>query len=64
MNDIIVVVFIISILLFIYFIPTFVAYRKLHDDFFDIFIYNIFYGYTIIGWIMVLIWARTRDDEL
>jgi hypothetical protein len=39
----------------LYFLPTFIAYRKKH--FVAITLVNVFLGWTIVGWIFALIWA-------
>lgn len=41
----------------IYIIPTIVAYNKKHTNRLGIFLLNIFFGWTILGWIGALIWA-------
>lgn len=48
---------VILMILFIYFIPTFVAYSRKHKNALAIFILNLFLGYTFIGWVVALIWA-------
>lgn len=51
----------IIVLLFIYLIPTLLAayFRKRNTN--AIFILNIFLGWTILGWIMALVWSFTKD---
>ena len=44
-------------LLFVYFVPTFVAYSRQHKNVLAIFILNLFLGYTFVGWVIALIWA-------
>jgi hypothetical protein len=39
----------------VYFIPTFVGFRK--KNFTPIALVNFFLGWTIVGWIFALIWA-------
>lgn len=46
------------ILLFaVIFIPTYVAFKREHPNRWLIFIFNIAFGGTIIGWFIALIWA-------
>ena len=45
------------IFLFVYFIPTIVAYSRNHRNALAIFILNLFLGYTLVGWVVALIWA-------
>jgi hypothetical protein len=44
-----------------YFLPTFAAHKKSHQI--GVFILNIFFGWTIIGWIVCLIWAFSGKNE-
>lgn len=39
----------------LYFLPTFLAYRKKH--FVTIALVNVFLGWTIVGWIFSIVWA-------
>ena len=50
------------IMLFIYFIPTIVACSRNHTNALAIFILNLFLGYTLIGWVVALIWAVYKKD--
>ncbi len=52
----------IFILLFIYFVPTFIAYSRQHKNALAIFILNLFLGYTFIGWVVSLIWAVYNSE--
>ena len=45
----------------IYFLPTTIADEKRHKNTTAIFIVNLFFGYTVIGWVIALIWALTED---
>ena len=45
------------VLLFVYFIPAFIAYSKKHDNKTAIILLNIFLGWTLIGWVVSLVWA-------
>lgn len=47
-----------TIVLLIYFLPS-IAGRK-HPHAAGIFVLNLFLGWTVIGWIVALIWAATR----
>ena len=46
--------------LLLYFIPTFVAYKRNHPNRFPIFLLNLLLGGTGIGWIVALIWSFTN----
>ena len=45
----------------IYFVPTIVANNRNHRQFTAIFILNLFFGWTFIGWVAALIWSVTND---
>lgn len=40
-----------------YFVPSMIAYWREHKQFVPLFIMNIFFGWTGIGWIICLIWS-------
>lgn len=40
-----------------YFAPTLVAYCREHHNAGMIFVLNLFFGWTIIGWVIALLWA-------
>ena len=50
------------IMFFLYFIPTIVAYARGHKNALAIFILNLFLGYTLVGWVIALIWAVYNSD--
>jgi Superinfection immunity protein len=47
-------------LLLLYFLPTILARHK--ADAFAIFLVNLFLGWTVIGWLVALVWACAADD--
>lgn len=49
------------IALAIYFLPTTIADNKRNKNTTSIFIVNLFFGYTIIGWVIALVWALTDE---
>jgi len=49
-----------TLLLLIYFVPTAVAYATRHHNTLPIFVLNVFFGWTLIGWVAALIWALVR----
>ena len=53
------------ILLFlgIHFLPTFVAAVRESRHTFLIFVLNLLFGWTIIGWLVLLIWACVGEDR-
>jgi hypothetical protein len=44
---------------FIYFLPSVVGYHKRNAS--AIIILNLFLGWTLIGWVVALVWASTSD---
>lgn len=50
------------ILFFIYFLPTIVAFLRHHTNVLAIFVLNLFLGWTLIGWVISLIWAVYNRD--
>lgn len=55
-------IILVLILLLLYFLPTFVACSRHHTNALAIFILNLFLGYTLIGWVVALIWAVYNKD--
>lgn len=57
----------ILIILFIYFLPSCIAYKKYHPHALPIFLLNLFLGFSYIGWVISLIWCflfyNNRDNE-
>lgn len=43
----------------LYFLPSIVAHNK--QNFAGIFVLNFLLGWTVVGWILALIWACTAD---
>lgn len=51
------------ILLFfmVYFLPSYIAHRSGKKNNIAIFVVNLFFGWTVIGWFTVLIWSLLKD---
>lgn len=49
--------------LMIYFIPTLVARQRKHPNIEAIGILNLFLGWTLLGWVVALIWAVTKQER-
>jgi hypothetical protein len=45
------------LIFYLYFLPTFIAFGRRHPNRIPILILNVLFGATIIGWILLLIWA-------
>jgi len=50
------------IIISIYFIPSIVAVSEHKRDMRAIFALNLFLGWSIIGWIIALVWALKKDS--
>jgi len=50
-----------AILLFIYFIPSIVGYNR--SDFTQIFLLNLLLGWTLLGWVIALIWGAGTEKQ-
>ena len=51
------------LLLMPYFIPSFIAVSRHHRNKTAIIVLNIFVGWSVIGWIIALVWSFTNDKE-
>jgi hypothetical protein len=49
--------------LILYPLPIFVAAARRHNAVLDIMIFNLWLGWTVIGWIAVLVWACNWNVE-
>ncbi len=47
--------------LLMYFLPTIIAIARGKRDVGAIFVLNLFLGWTMIGWIVALVWALKHD---
>ena len=45
-----------------YLLPTALAVANERRDTLTIFIWNLLFGWTVIGWILVFLWARKSDQ--
>lgn len=44
-----------------YFLPTILAFARNKRDVVGILLLNIFLGWTVIGWVVALVWAVKQD---
>lgn len=49
--------FLIFMFLIIYFLPTLIARKRFHRNMTPIFLTNLFFGWTGLGWFIALIWS-------
>lgn len=51
------------IFVFMYLLPSLVAWRRRHVNQNAICVLNIFLGWTLLGWIGALVWASTANVQ-
>ena len=49
--------------LLFYFLPWFVAMNRGHVNVVPIFMLNFFLGWSLVGWVIALVWAFTAQDK-
>ena len=54
-------IFLISCLIFFYFLPSYIAGVRKHRNFKPILLINILTGWTFLGWAAALVWSFTDD---
>ena len=47
-----------------YFLPSIIALARNKRDTLAIFLLNLFLGWSVIGWIVALVWAATHDKPV
>jgi len=57
----ILLVFLQILVILIYFIPSFVAVYRKHNNAIPIVVLNFFLGWTFFGWVISLVWALTDN---
>ena len=45
----------------LYFFPTFLAFKREHNNRTAILALNVLLGWTFIGWVISLVWALAKD---
>lgn len=53
--------YLLGLIIVIYFIPSLVAHGRV--NFRAIFILNLFLGWSLIGWVIALVWALTKESN-
>jgi hypothetical protein len=64
MDSIIPGFFLIVFALVVYFIPFLAALGNAHRQVAAIFILNLFLGWTLLGWVVALVWACTKPTTV
>jgi len=50
------------ILMIVYLLPTFVGLKKRNA--LSIFVLNLFLGWSLVGWVVALVWATAKEESL
>ena len=48
---------------FIYMLPTLIAFGREHRRRMDVTVVNILFGWTLIGWLLAIVWALRNPTE-
>ena len=54
----------ITALIFVYFLPAFVAFLNRHHNTGAIFVLNLLLGWTLLGWIAALVWSCAKPARV
>lgn len=54
-------IIVILIIILLYFLPSFIGFRRNHPNKVSILILNIFLGWSFLGWVIALIWAFKNE---
>lgn len=46
----------------LYFLPSFIDYSRKHLNLGAVFVANLFLGWTVLGWVLCLVWAVMRTE--
>lgn len=49
--------------LFVYFFPSYIAFKRKHKNKLAILAANFFFGWVLIGWVVAFIWSLTGNVE-
>jgi hypothetical protein len=63
MFDSTVTVILLAIIVLIYLLPTLVAFSREHPQRGLILILNLIFGWTLLGWILIFLWAALGRSE-
>ena len=56
-------IFLLAIVVIVYFIPTWIADSRKHQNVNAIFATNLLLGWTILGWVAAFIWSLTKGSS-
>lgn len=52
------------VILAITFLPSLIAFNRDHEYRWPILIINVFFGWTLLGWVIALVWAVMPEGKL
>ncbi len=61
--SILIILFSLVVGLFLYFVPSFIAFGRRHPHRLAILLVNLIFGWTLIGWVGTLIWALLTPED-
>jgi Na+-driven multidrug efflux pump len=50
-------------MILLYFVPSVVAFVREHQNAIPILVLNLFFGWTLLGWVICLAWSFSSDDR-
>lgn len=53
---------VLAVILYVHFLPTIIAYRRRHPSRTAILLLDLIFGWTLIGWVVALLWALAGYD--
>jgi hypothetical protein len=56
-------IFIIGMLIILYFLPFIISNSRKHKNQTSIFFTNLFFGWTVLGWLVCFIWAFSSNKN-
>lgn len=56
-------IIVLTITILIYLIPTFISYRRNHQNKVSILVLNILLGWTVVGWVISLVWSLMKVNN-
>jgi len=62
--DVLIGLILIGIVLFLYFLPTYIAVKRDHDSQWAILLLNLLLGWTLFVWIVVFIWSLSAGKKV
>jgi len=54
---------IVSFIIFVYFLPTIIAFVRNKRNKIGIFLLNLFLGMTFVFWVIALVWSALEEDK-